>query len=63
MSELVEFQFIKTSTKFLLWISVDAGSFDYVLYSFGLKIDTDVGINGYFAPFRLVGTQYLNLDA
>ncbi len=32
-------------------ISIDDGTFDYVLSSFEFKVGTDVGINGCFAPF------------
>ena len=63
MSELVAFQFISSSAKFLLWISMDHddGAFGYVLSSFGFNVETDVGINGCFAPFWLLWTHYLNL--
>ena len=30
---------------------MDNRTFGYVLSSFGFKVDTDVGINGCFAPF------------
>ena len=63
MSELVAFQFIWSVAKFLLWISIDDGTFSYVLSSFGFNVETDVGINGCFAPFWLLGTHYLNLAA
>ncbi len=43
--------------KFLSW------TFGYVLSSFGFKVETDVGINETFAPFRLLGTRYLILAA
>ncbi len=55
--------FTDSSAKFLLWISMDDGTFGYVLSSFGVKVETDVVINGCFAPFWLIGTQYLNLAA
>ncbi len=42
---------------------MDDGTFGYVLSSLGLKVETDVGINGCFAPFWLLGTHYLNLAA
>jgi len=63
MSELVAFQFIWSVAQFLLWISMDDGTFSYVLSSFGFNVETDVGINGCFAPFWLLGTHYLNLAA
>jgi hypothetical protein len=59
MSELVAFQFILSSAKFLLWISMDDGTFGYVLSSFGFKVETDVEINERFAPFWLLRTRYL----
>jgi hypothetical protein len=31
--------------------------------SFGFNVETDVGINGCFAPFWLLGTRYLNSAA
>ena len=42
---------------------MDDGTFDYVPSSFGFKIETDVEINGCFAPFWLLGTHYLDLAA
>ena len=54
-SELVAFQFILSSAKFLLWISMDDGTFGYVLSSFGFKVETVVGINESFAPFGFSG--------
>ena len=42
---------------------MDDGTFSYVLSSFGFTVETDVGIKGYFAPFWLLGTHYLNLAA
>jgi hypothetical protein len=63
MFELVAFQFISSSAKFLLWISMDDWTFGYVLTSFGFIVETDVGINRCFAPFWLVGAYYLNLAA
>ena len=42
---------------------MDDGAFGYVLSSVGFKVETDVGINGFFAPFWLLGTHYLNLVA
>ena len=42
---------------------MDDGTFGYVLSSFGFNVETDVGINGCFAPFRLLGTRYLNSAA
>ena len=62
MSELVAFRFVLSSAKFLPWISVDDGTFGYVLSSFGFKVETDVGINGCFAPFWLLGTHYFKLN-
>jgi hypothetical protein len=38
-------------------------TFIYVLSSFGIKDETDVGINGRFVPLWLLGTRYLNLAA
>jgi hypothetical protein len=61
MSELVVFQFILS--KFLLWISMDYGTFGYVLSSFGFKVETDLGINESFAPFWFLGTLFLILAA
>ena len=55
MSELVAFQFIWSVAKFLLWISMDDGTFSYVLSSFGFNVETDVGINGCFALFGFSG--------
>ena len=49
--------FILTSAKFLLLISMDDGTFGYIISSFGFKVETDVGINGCFAPFWLLGTR------
>jgi hypothetical protein len=46
-----------------IWISMDEGAFVYVLFSFGLMVEADVGINGCFAPSWLLGTHYLNLAA
>ena len=46
-----------TSAKFLLLISMDDGTFGYIISSFGFKVETDVGINGCFAPFWLLGTR------
>ena len=57
MPVLDVFQFILSSAKFLLWISMDDGTFGYVLLSFGFKVETDVGINGWFAPFWLLETR------
>ena len=42
---------------------MDDGTFSYVLSSFGYKVETDVGIDGCFAPFLLFETRYLNLAA
>ena len=42
---------------------MDDGTFGYILSSVGFKVETDVGINGCFAPFWLLGTHYLNLVA
>ena len=42
---------------------MDDGTFGYVISSFGFKVETDVGINGCFAPIWLLGTHYLNLVA
>ena len=42
---------------------MDDGTFGYVLSSFGFKVETDVGIDGGFAPLWLLGTHYLNLVA
>ena len=42
---------------------MDDGIFGYVLSSFGFNVETDVGINGCFAPFWLLGTPNLNLVA
>ena len=42
---------------------MDDGTFGYVLSSFGFNVETDVGINGCFAPFWLLGTRYLNSAA
>ena len=38
---------------------MDDGTFGYVLSSFGFNVETDVGINGCFAPFWLLWTHYL----
>ncbi len=46
--------------KFLLCIVDIVG---YVQSSFWFKVETDVGINGCFAPFWLLRTHYLNLAA
>ena len=51
MSELVAFQFILSSAKFLPWISMDDGTFGYVLSSFGFNVETDNETDGCFAPF------------
>ena len=59
MSELVAFRFIWSSAKFLPWISMDDGIFGYVLSSFGFNVETDVGINGCFAPFWQVISKVL----
>jgi hypothetical protein len=62
VSKIVAFQLIKSSaTKFLFWISMDDGTFGCVPSSSGFKVETDVGINGCFAPFLLLGTHCLNL--
>jgi hypothetical protein len=42
---------------------MDDGPFGYVLSFSGFMIETDVGINGCFAQFWLLGTHYLNLAA
>ena len=42
---------------------MDDGTIGYVLSSFGFKVETDVGINGFFARFWLLGTHYLSLVA
>ena len=42
---------------------MDDGTFGYVLSSFGFNVETDVGINGCFAPFWLLGTRCLNSAA
>ena len=42
---------------------MDDGTFGYVLSSFGFNLETDVEINGCFAPFWLLWTHYLNLAA
>ena len=42
---------------------MDDGTFGYVLSSFGFNVETDVAINGCFAPFWLLWTHYLNLAA
>ena len=42
---------------------MDDGTFGSVLSSVGFKVETDVGINGCFAPFWLLVTHYLNLVA
>ena len=42
---------------------MDDGTFGYVLSSFGFNVETDVEINGCFAPFWLLWTHYLNLAA
>jgi hypothetical protein len=43
---------------------MDDGTFGYVLSSFGFMVETDVGIDGCFVPFWLLGsrlgTHYLN---
>jgi hypothetical protein len=38
-------------------------AFGYVQSSFGFKVEIDVGIKAWFAPFWLLGTHYLNLAA
>ena len=38
-------------------ISMDDGTFGYVLPSFGFMVETDVGIDGCFAPFWLLGSR------
>jgi hypothetical protein len=38
-------------------------TFGNVLSSFGFMDETDVGINGCFAPCWLLGTHFLNLAA
>jgi hypothetical protein len=63
MPELDVFQFILSSEKFLLWISMDDGTFGYVLSSFGFTVAIDVGSNESFALFWLFGARYLNLAA
>jgi hypothetical protein len=57
MSKLVVFQFILSSAKFLLWISMDCWTFGYVLSSFGFKVEIGVGINESFAPLWILGAQ------
>ena len=47
----------------LIWISMNVGTFDTVLLSFGFKIETDVGNNERVAPFWLFGTRDLILDS
>ena len=42
---------------------MDDGTFGSVLSTFGVKVETDVGINGCFAQFWLLGTHYLILAA
>ena len=42
---------------------MDDGTFGYVLSSFGFNVETDVGINGCFALFWLLGTRCLNSAA
>jgi hypothetical protein len=63
MSELIAFQFIFSSAKFLLWISLGDGAFGCVLSSSGFMVETDTEINGFFAPIWFLGTHYLNLAA
>jgi hypothetical protein len=41
----------------LLSISMN-GTFGYILSSFGFNIESEVGINGFFAPFWLLGTHW-----
>jgi hypothetical protein len=51
MSELVGFQIILSSATFLLWILMNDGTFAYILPSFGLKFETEVG--GWFFVFSI----------
>ncbi len=56
--ELVAFQLFNHKQSF--YCGLDKKTFGYVLSFFGFKDETDVGINGCFAPFWLLGTHYLN---
>ncbi len=60
---LIRFIFSKFSIVESMWISMDDGTLPYVRSSFGFMVETDVSINGGFAPIRLLGTHYLNSAA
>jgi hypothetical protein len=58
MPELVAFQFIQSSAKFLLLNSMDDGTFGnfgYVLSCFGFIVETDVVINNELLRFGFSG--------
>ena len=59
MFELSAAQFILTSAKFILMISMDNGMFVFILLFVGFKVETDVEINKRSVPIQIFGNQFV----
>ena len=52
-------QFNVSSAKFLLMISIDIGTFVFILLFIGFNVETDVGINESSVPIRIFGMHFV----
>ena len=59
MFEFSTVQSMLSSAKFLLWISMDDGTFIFVLLFVGIKVETDDGINESYVPIWIFGKHFV----